>query len=45
MLGTLGFASGRPEVLVVQEVVDAGSLEPVGEAVLVLELAAVVEAG
>ena len=45
VLGTLGFASGRPEVPVAPEVVDAGSPEPVGEVVLVLELVAVVEAG
>jgi len=43
--GTLGFASGRPEVLVAPEVVVVGSPEPVGEVVLVLEPAAVVLAG
>ena len=45
MLGTLGFASGRPGVPVEPEVVVAGSPEPVGEVVLVSDLVAVVEAG
>ena len=45
VLGTLGFASGRPEVLVAPEVVVAGSPEPVGEVVLVLEPVAAVVAG
>ena len=45
MLGTLGFASGRPEVPVAPEVVVAESPETVGEVVLVSKLVAVVEAG
>ena len=42
MLGKLGFEPGRLEELVAPEVVVAGSPEPVGEVVLVLEPAAVV---
>ncbi len=45
MLGKLGFASGRPGVLVVPEVVVVGSPEPVGEVVLVSGSIAEVKAG